>query len=233
MTVDDGGPLRLDAATATRLLDRRVDPADAPPGYAAVATVLLSAAAPPRPGDLAGESTALAAFGQPTRPTTPRSHSRPVRLLALVASGVVVLGGVAAATTGSLPAPAQSVARDAFGAVGVSIPTPASTTQAGAPPPPVVSHPSGTPRPTPPPTPTTRVPQDRARPARLAPTPVPPSTAGAPPVPAVVGRACQAYETGRIGPTGSREAVAGYEALARLAGGAAQISGYCHAGRDR
>jgi hypothetical protein len=55
---------------------------------------------------------------------------------------VVVLGGGAAAVIGSLPKPAQSVAHDALGAVGVSIPAPASTTQARASHLPVVSHPA-------------------------------------------------------------------------------------------
>jgi hypothetical protein len=134
MSSDDGIPsdlhrrfTSLDDATATRLLDGQVDPADAPPSYAAVATILVTAAAPARPGDLAGESAALAAFHHASAPSTPRPRSRSARLVALVAAGVVVLGGGAAAVIGSLPKPAQSVAHDALGAVGVSIPAPAST----------------------------------------------------------------------------------------------------------
>src|SRR6476469_786549 len=46
---------------------------------------------------------------------------RGAKLAALIAAGVVVLGGVAAAS-GSLPTPAQSAAHDAFGAAGIDVP---------------------------------------------------------------------------------------------------------------
>jgi hypothetical protein len=46
---------------------------------------------------------------------------RGARLAALVATGVVTLGGVAAAT-GTLPGPAQGAAHDAFGAAGIQVP---------------------------------------------------------------------------------------------------------------
>jgi hypothetical protein len=46
---------------------------------------------------------------------------RGAKLAALVATGVVTLGGVAAAT-GTLPGPAQGAAHDAFGAAGIHVP---------------------------------------------------------------------------------------------------------------
>jgi hypothetical protein len=46
---------------------------------------------------------------------------RGAKLAALVATGVVTLGGVAAAT-GTLPGPAQGAAHDAFGAAGIQVP---------------------------------------------------------------------------------------------------------------
>jgi hypothetical protein len=54
--------LPLDDDTAERLLAARLDPADAPPGYAGVARLLRAAAAPAHPDELAGEPTALAMF---------------------------------------------------------------------------------------------------------------------------------------------------------------------------
>jgi hypothetical protein len=55
-------PLPVDHDTAERLLAARLDPADAPPGYARVARLLRAAAAPAHPDELAGEPTALAMF---------------------------------------------------------------------------------------------------------------------------------------------------------------------------
>jgi hypothetical protein len=54
--------LPVDDDTAERLLAARLDPADAPPGYAGVARLLRAAAAPAHPDELAGEPTALAMF---------------------------------------------------------------------------------------------------------------------------------------------------------------------------
>jgi hypothetical protein len=54
--------LPLDPDTAERLLAGRLDPADAPPGYAGVTGLLRAAAAPAHPDELAGEPAALAMF---------------------------------------------------------------------------------------------------------------------------------------------------------------------------
>ncbi|HEX3214492.1 MAG TPA: hypothetical protein VH016_18140, partial [Actinomycetota bacterium] len=100
----------LDADTAERLLSGRLDPDDAPPGYAEVARLLQAAAAPADPAELAGQAAAVDAFR--------RTHARPVRraaaparapgargrLVALALAGVVAAGGVGLWTAGGGPA---------------------------------------------------------------------------------------------------------------------------------
>lgn len=110
-------PLAIDQDTGGRLLSGRLDPADAPPGYAEVARVLEAAAAPANPHELEGEATAMAAFAAwrlhsaSAVSHTARRRSRRGSKLAVVAVavGVLMVGGVAAATTGTLPEPAQRV----------------------------------------------------------------------------------------------------------------------------
>ena len=52
----------LDADTAERLLSGRLDPDDAPPGYADVARLLHAAAGPAEEAELSGEAAAVRAF---------------------------------------------------------------------------------------------------------------------------------------------------------------------------
>jgi hypothetical protein len=139
-------PLAIDQDTADRLLAGRLNPADAPPGYAEVAKVVAAAAAPALPHELEGEAAAKAAFAHERldrrgavshaaprrRPPQRRSSvgAAPGRAVAAprqrrasrfavvaVAVAVLMVGGVAAATTGTLPGPAQrlvdSVSRSA------------------------------------------------------------------------------------------------------------------------
>ena len=105
-------PPVLDDNTADRLLAGRLDPADAPPGYARVARLLAAATAPATPDELAGELAAVAEFAAVVRSTpptpVPRRASMPSKLLSLKAAGaalvaVLSIGGIAAAT-GLLPA---------------------------------------------------------------------------------------------------------------------------------
>ena len=63
----------LDADTAERLLSGRLDPDDAPPGYAEVARLLRAAAAPADPAELTGQAAAMDAF----RTAHARSAKRP------------------------------------------------------------------------------------------------------------------------------------------------------------
>jgi len=111
-------PLALDWDTADRLLAGRLEPPDAPPGYAEVAMALSAAAGPPTPGELAGEAAAIATFAAMQRSsaasrrrTAGRRRASGSRLVALatMALCVLLIGGVAAAATGTLPAPARWV----------------------------------------------------------------------------------------------------------------------------
>jgi hypothetical protein len=111
-------PDPLDDDTAERLLDGRVDPEDAPPGYAEVAALLRAATAPAEPDELAGQPAAMAAFraagGRPAR-----RRRRRVLVAAVAIAGALFAGGAAAAT-GALPAAAERVAR--IGGVGGQAP---------------------------------------------------------------------------------------------------------------
>jgi hypothetical protein len=113
----------LDDATAERLLSGRLDPDDAPPGYAPVARLLHAAAAPPSPDELAGQPAALASFraqrrdpaGSEVRPErgpalgpgrVERTGRVRRRLVAIALAGALVVGGAAAgaaATGGRWP----------------------------------------------------------------------------------------------------------------------------------
>ncbi len=108
-------PLAIDQDTADRLLAGRLDPADAPPGYAEVARVLATAAAPALPHELDGEAATMTAFGRERlHRRGADSHAAPRRWLrgsrlavAAAAVAVLMVGGVAAAATGAFPEPAQ------------------------------------------------------------------------------------------------------------------------------
>ena len=113
---------RPDRLTAERLLGG--DPGEYPLADRRVARLLAAAAAPARAEELAGEDAARLAFraaavvAASTRPRFGARLARGATVKVLAAAvGVIGLGGVAmAATTGSLPAPIQDVAHDAFGA---------------------------------------------------------------------------------------------------------------------
>ena len=114
----------LDADTAERLLSARLDPDDAPPGYAEVARLLQAAAAPADQVEPTGQAAALDAF----RRTHPAIHPRPApapappggsrgrrqaarggipgargRLVALALAGAVAAGAVGVWTAGGAP----------------------------------------------------------------------------------------------------------------------------------
>ncbi len=215
--------LTLDEGTAARLLAGQLDPSDAPPGYGEVAGVLAAASAPPRPHELAAEEGALETFraAASTRPVRRRRRGGP--LVAVLTAAVLVLGGGAAATaTGALPGPAQGVAHDALGAVGVSVPSAPQATRRTP-----VAHPP-TIRTAPrhvAPHPASHRPTVRAStPAPTAPRPKP--TRGGPNRTSLVVALCRAYDAGRLR-SGAGRASRGYEVLAGLAGGEANIPGYC------
>jgi hypothetical protein len=199
-------PPPLDHGTADQLLAGRLDPVDAPPGYVAVARLLAAAAAPPGREELAGEHRAVAEFEAVVRsapPTpTPRRAGMPskrfsVRAIAVAVAAVMTIGGVAAAATDRLPGSARRVADEAPATTHGSAP---ATTQGGA---------------------ATR-----------------PGTAGSPTGgqkaatgPDASGAArdglCRAWLAGKGGDNGKRDDSTAFQALARAAGGAANIAAWC------
>jgi hypothetical protein len=107
-----------------RLLDGRLDPAEAPAGYGQLARLLAAATAPPTPEELVGEQRVLAQFQAVLHPPTlvPRRAPMPSKLLAVKAAAaalvaVLSIGGVAAAT-GLLPGQAEQAAEQAASTTG-------------------------------------------------------------------------------------------------------------------
>ena len=113
----------LDADTAERLLSGRLDPDDAPPGYAEVARLLQAAAAPADPAELTGQAAAMDAFRTAhARPAQRPGRPAPIgraggsaarrgaasgpgrgargRVVALALAGVVAASGVGLWTAG-------------------------------------------------------------------------------------------------------------------------------------
>jgi hypothetical protein len=202
------GPPTLDDETADRLLAGRLDPADAPPGYAAVAKLVAAATAPAASDELARGPQAVARFaatarsGFPARasitrragvPRRPRSVKAAVAVLAAVLS----IGGVAAAA-GVFPPAADhrpdNPGRDAT----------ATTGRSGA-------------------TPTTAADKAGNR-QRGNGTATGPDATG----PAKDGL-CRAWQAGQGGQHGKREDSPAFRALAAAAGGADKIAAYCQA----
>jgi hypothetical protein len=99
-----------------RLLEGRLDPASAPPGYGGLARLLGAATAPTAPEELAGEQLAMATFEAVMRShppiLVPRRSAVPSKVFtmkAVAAALVAVLsiGGIAAAASGLLPGQAS------------------------------------------------------------------------------------------------------------------------------
>jgi hypothetical protein len=110
-----------------RLLDGRLDPASAPPGYRGLAGLLAVATAPATPEELAGEQRTMATFAAAMRstplPLVPRRTAVPRKVLTIKAAAaalvaVLSLGGVAAAAGGLLPGQASPVADQALATTG-------------------------------------------------------------------------------------------------------------------
>jgi hypothetical protein len=105
-----------------RLLDGRLDPASASPGYGRLARLLAAATAKAAPEELAGERLAMASFVAAVRshpPTlSPRRIPVPRKVLTMKAAAAALvaalsLGGVAAAASRLLPDQASPVADQA------------------------------------------------------------------------------------------------------------------------
>jgi len=119
-----------DQDTLERLLAERLDPADAPAGYAGLARLLAAATAPAAAEELACEQVMMAEFAAvvPSHPPTlvPRRATMPSRLFSVKAAAAVLvavlsIGGVAAAATGLLPGQAEPAADQAPSTTGASV----------------------------------------------------------------------------------------------------------------
>ena len=125
--------LLLDDDTLERLLAGRVEPDDAPPGYAEVARVLRAAAALTDPGDLSLEAEHIAAArtlvargapgsgGALGKSIQVRSRGSRVKLVGLVVLGTLV-GTSGLAVAGVLPDSAQDMLSNVLDRVGISVP---------------------------------------------------------------------------------------------------------------
>jgi hypothetical protein len=208
-------PPTLDDETADRLVAGRLDPADAPPGYAAVAKLAAAAAAPATAEELAGEPAAVARFaatarsGFPTRAFLTRRAGVPGRRLSVkavvaVLAAVLSIGGVAGAA-GVFPAPAQPAADHGPGSPGGGTATPGRSDTAT----------------------TTAAARNRER---VGATATGPDASG----PAKHGL-CRAWQAGlgkdkqKDKPHGNHEDSPAFRAFAAAAGGADKIAAYCQA----
>jgi hypothetical protein len=115
----EAGPSAADQDTLERLLEGRVDPALAPPGYSDLARLVAAMTAPAAPEELAGEQQTMAEFAAVMRSTpptlVPRRTAVPRKVFTMKAAAaalvaVLSVGGIAAAATGLLPDQASPVA---------------------------------------------------------------------------------------------------------------------------
>jgi len=201
----------VDQDLLDRLLDGRLDPASAPPGYSELARLLAAATAPAAPEELAGERLAMATFAAVMRSTpptlVPRRTAVPRKVLTMKAAAAALvaalsLGGVAAAASGLLPDQASPVAEQAAASTGADAAThglgkAAAANLGGAA---DAGSADG---------------QGRA-------SAVGPDASGA----ARAGL-CRAWEAGEGGDHGRRMDAVAFQALVEAAGGADQVAAYC------
>lgn len=133
------GDVMLDEATVDLLLDGRLAPEDAPPGYADVAGLVRALSLPPTAAELALQVVAVeAALTELALRPAPRGSKAPMaasgrkwstrsRFLKTKVASVVLVGTLAGTTglamAGVLPAPLQDAASSVLGTVGISVPT--------------------------------------------------------------------------------------------------------------
>lgn len=140
---------RLDEGTIDRLFSGRMDPDDAPPGFATVAKLVNALAAPATASELerraASVATAaavvLAATPPLEAPSTVRSFAAAPAVprrrfvkakVASVSFAAMMLGTSGLAMAGVLPDPVQDVAHRIFSAVGIDVPTSSDARQPDA-----------------------------------------------------------------------------------------------------
>jgi hypothetical protein len=193
-----------------RLLDGRLDPGSAPPGYGGLARLLAAVAAPATPQELAGEHRALATFAAEMRSHPPILVPRRTAVLSKVFTmkaaaaalvAVLSLGGVAAAASGLLPGQASPVADQA----------PATTADAAA-------HGLGK---------AATANLGGSAQAATADGQGRESAAGPDATGAARAGLCRAWQAGQGADHGSRMDAVAFQALVEAAGGADNIAAYC------
>jgi hypothetical protein len=194
-----------------RLLDSRLNPASAPPGYGGLARVLAAATAPATPQELAGERRTMASFAVVMRshpPTlVPRRTAVPNKVLTIKAAAAALvaalsLGGVAAAASGLLPDQASPVADQAPATTGADAAAHGLGKAAAA---------------------------DLGRAANTGSAEGQGRASAAGPDASGAARAglCRAWQAGQGAGPGRRMDAVAFQALAEAAGGADQVAAYC------
>jgi hypothetical protein len=193
-----------------RLLDGRLDPASAPPGYRGLAGLLAVATAPATPEELAGEQRTMATFAAAMRstplPLVPRRTAVPRKVLTIKAAAaalvaVLSIGGVAAAAGGLLPDQASPVAQQAPATTGADAAAhglgPAAANLGGAA--------------------NAGLAAGQGRASAVGPDATGAARAGL----------CRAWQAGQGADHGRRMDAVAFQALAEAAGGADHIAAYC------
>jgi hypothetical protein len=194
-----------------RLLEGRLAPGSAPPGYGGLARLLAAVAAPATPQELAGEQRALASFAAVMRShppiLVPRRIAVPRKVLTMKAAAAVLvavlsLGGVAAAAGGLLPGQASPVANTAAATTGADAAARGLGKAADA---------------------------DLAGSANAGPGEGQGRASAAGPDASGTARAglCRAWQAGQGADNGSRMDAVAFQALVEAAGGADHIAAYC------
>jgi hypothetical protein len=204
-------PPAADQDILDRLLDGRLDPASAPPGYGGLARLLAAVAAPAAPQELAGAQRAMATFAAAMRshpPTlSPRRTAVPRKVLTMKAAAAALvaalsLGGVAAAAGGLLPDQASPVADQAPATMGADAAAhgvgKAAAANLGG------SANAGSA-------------DGQGRESAVGPDATGAARAGL----------CRAWQAGQGGEHGRRMDAVAFQALVEAAGGADQVAAYC------
>jgi hypothetical protein len=195
-----------------QLLDGRLDPASAPPGYGRLARLLAAVTAPAIPQELADEQRTMATFAaemrsQPPTTLSPRRTPVPRKVLTMKAAAAALvaalsLGGVAAAASGLLPDQASPVADQ----------TPASTGADAA------AHGLGQ---------AAAANLGESARAGAADSQGRESATGPDATGAARAGLCRAWQAGQGGNNGRRMDAVAFQALVDAAGGADAVAGYC------
>jgi hypothetical protein len=209
------GPLEAsppaDQDILERLLEGRIDPASAPPGYGGLARVLAAATAPAAPEELAGEQPAMATFEAVMRShppiLVPRRSAVPSKVFTMKAAAaalvaVLSIGGIAAAASGLLPGQASPAADRApattgTDAAGLGLGNAAATNTGGS------ARAGAT--------------DGQGRESAVGPDATAAAHAGL----------CRAWQAGKGGDHGRRADAVAFRALVDAAGGADKVAAYC------